>query len=73
MFDFGNRVELKAPAKKFREVGVDTFEGPFADYLIGDYYSLAGAEKAAKSEAGEMKPVYVCDDQAKMVFSAGNP
>jgi len=41
--------------------------------LIGDYYSLAGAKKAAKREAGKMNPVYVYDDEGKMVFSTGKP
>jgi hypothetical protein len=31
------RGELRAPKGWFRVVGVDTFEGPLADYHIGDF------------------------------------
>ncbi len=66
------RYRLRAPKGKYRVLGVDTFEGPFADYLIGDYYSLSGAKKAAKREAGEMNPVYVYNDEGRLVFEAGS-
>ena len=65
------RNELKAPPGLYRVIGVDTFEGPTADYLIGDFASLQKAEKAAQDEGGEMNPCYVYDDKGKMAFEAG--
>ena len=65
------RNELRAPLGLYRVIGVDTFEGPLADYLIGDFASLQKAEKAAKDDCGEMNPCYVYDDKGKMVFQAG--
>ena len=62
------RNELRAPPGLYRVIGVDTFEGPLADYLIGDFASLQKAEKAAKADAGEMNPCYVYDDQGTMLF-----
>lgn len=64
--------QLKAPTGKFRVVGVDTFEGPTADYLIGDFPSLEEAKQKATESGGEMNPVYVYDSTGKMLFTAGS-
>jgi hypothetical protein len=58
--------ELKAPPGMFRVVGVDTWSGPFADSLIGDFPSLDEAVETAK----KLKPnddfrVYIYDDTGK--------
>ena len=73
MVNLGPKNKLKAPKGKFRVIGVDTFEGPTADYLIGDFPSLAEAQSAAKEHAGDMNPVYVYNDAGVMVFNAGKP
>jgi hypothetical protein len=64
---------LWADPGKFRVVGVDTFEGPCADYLIGDYPTQAEAEHEAKQHGGVMNPVYVYDDKGNDVFNCGTP
>jgi hypothetical protein len=63
---------LSADPGKFRVVGVDTFEGPTADYLIGDYPTLKAATEEAKKHGGQMNPVYVYDDKGKMQFRCGS-
>jgi hypothetical protein len=64
---------LWANRGKFRVVGVDTFEGPSADYLVDDYDTLAEAVHEARQRGGVMNPVYVYDDQGNNVFSCGTP
>jgi hypothetical protein len=64
--------ELTAPKGKFRVVGVDTFEGPTADYLIGDFDSLKEAMAETDKHGGVMNPVYCYDDQGTMLHSAGS-
>ncbi len=63
--------KLIAPRGQFRVVGVDTFEGPCADYLIGDYKTSEEAIKIAKEHGGEMNPVYVYDDKGTRLFKCG--
>lgn len=64
--------ELKAPTGKFRVVGVDTFEGPTADYLIGDYATLDEACSIAAKHGGDMNPVYVYDDKGRYMKEFGS-
>lgn len=64
---------LIAPTGRFRVIGVDTFEGPDADFLIGDFSTEADAIGTAKKRADNMKPVYVHDDKGELRFSAGKP
>jgi hypothetical protein len=52
-------------------LGVDTFEGPTEDYLIGDYPTLEQARSVAQEHGGTMNPVYVYDSTGKMLFKAG--
>ena len=61
-------VEHKAPTGQFRAILCDTFEGPFADYLIGDYDSLGAAIEAAKAALSSMVSVYVYDDTCQCRF-----
>jgi hypothetical protein len=57
----------------YRVVGVDTFDSPDADYLIGDFSSKKDALAAARREAGEMCPVYVYSDSGELMGSFGRP
>ena len=66
----GHIVELKAPAGKFRVVGVDLFS--HEDYLKGDYASQAEAYKVADDHntkrSGSMDDIYyVYDDQGTYI------
>jgi hypothetical protein len=61
----------KAPKGKFRVIGVDTFEGPTADYLIGDYDTLGKAVAACNTHGGTMNPCYVFDDRGINLHKAG--
>jgi len=71
MRHFGPRHDLKAPKGMYRVIGVDTFEGPFADYLVGDFTSIDEAKKRACQGAGEMNPRYVYDDSGRLAFEVG--
>ena len=64
--------KFKAPPGKFRVIGVDTFEGPFADYPIAVVDTLAEAQELVKIHGGEMNPVYAYDDTGKLVAQAGS-
>lgn len=59
--------EKTAPIGKFRVIGVDTFEGPTADYLIGDYKDRETAINTARIRGGTMNPTYVYDDQGREI------
>ncbi|MFZ0913567.1 MAG: hypothetical protein WBQ76_11725 [Candidatus Korobacteraceae bacterium] len=61
-------VEHKAPSGQFHAVGCDTFEGPMADYLIGDYDTLDAAIEAAKAGLSPMVSVYVYDETGQCRF-----
>ena len=63
--------ELKAPKGKFRVVGVDTFEGPFADYLIGDFDTKKEALTAAQAHGGTMNKTYVYTDDGLRIGNFG--
>jgi hypothetical protein len=62
-----------APRGKFRVIGVDTFEGPFADHLIADCTTLQSAIQLASAHGAEMNPVYVYDDKGKFLFKDTGP
>lgn len=64
-------LELWAPKNEYRVIGVDTFEGPFADYLIGDFLSKEDALEAVAKHGGEMNLVYCYDDQGTLIDKAG--
>lgn len=65
-------IELRAPKGKFRVIGVDTFEGPTAEYHIGDYNTLGRATLACNIHGGTMNPCYVYDDRGVKLHSAGS-
>lgn len=67
------RGELIAPTGRFRLIGVDTFEGPFADFLVGDFDNREDAIREAVAKAGRMQPFYLYNDRGELVFSAGRP
>lgn len=50
-------------------LGVDTFEGRFADVLITDCDIKEAAIQMAKEHAGEIAPTYVYDSDDKILFS----
>jgi hypothetical protein len=53
-------------------LGVNVGAGSEAVYLIGDFDSLTGAEQAAKQNAGTGRPVFIYNDQAKLVVRYGS-
>lgn len=57
------KTRFKAPKGKYLVIGVDTFEGPTADYEIGTYKSKEEALSVANSRGGEMNKTYVYDDE----------
>ena len=65
-------IDQMAPEGKFRVIGVDTFEGPCADYLVGDYDTLEEAAGVCAKHGGQMNPVYVYDDTGKRRLQAGS-
>jgi hypothetical protein len=67
------RGQLIAPSGRFRLVGVDTFRGPFCDFLAGDFDNREDAIAEATARAGRLQPFYVYDDTGKLVFSVGRP
>jgi hypothetical protein len=67
-----DRIRLQADPGMFRVVGVDTFEGPGAEYMIGDFDDPNDACQTAREHGGTMNPVYVYDDEGVMVFKAGS-
>lgn len=62
------RPEHQSPAGQFRAIACDTFEGPFADYLVGDFAELDAAIAAAKGAFEPMTSVYVYDDTGRLKF-----
>jgi hypothetical protein len=63
----------RAPSGKFRVIACDTFEGPFADYLVGDYNTLDAAIEAAKDQLCPMTAVYVYDETGQCRFHDYRP
>ena len=62
-------LELKAPAGKFRVIGVDTFDG--TDWIDGDYDTEEIAIQQAKVKGGTMLKTHVYNDEGKHIFEAG--
>ncbi len=67
------RGQLIAPSGMYRVVGVDTFEAFDADYLVSDVPDFETAKQMADRRAGSMNPVYVYDDNGKLVHEGGKP
>ena len=65
------RGKLRAPRGRFRLVGVDTFAGPFEDFLVGDFEDLDDAKREAVARASRLVPFYIYNERGQMIFSAG--
>jgi len=65
--------EHRASADQFRVIACDTFEGPFADYLVGDFADLQTAIHAAKGALEPMTAVYVYDAKGVLQFNDYKP
>ena len=63
--------KLKAPKRKFKVIGVDTFEGPTEDYLIGVYSSILKAIEVCNQHGGQMNICYVYDDKGSRLHQVG--
>lgn len=61
--------ELKAPAGKFRVVGVDTFDR--TEWVEGDFDTLEDALARASMRGGEMLKTHVYDDKGNHRGEAG--
>lgn len=59
----------KAPAGKFRVIGVDTFDG--GDWVEGDFDTREAALARARAKGGEMTRMHVYDDAGRHVGDAG--
>lgn len=61
----------KAPAGKFRVIGVDTFDGD--DWVEGDFdtVNLARAHAAKKTAGEQMLKMHIYNDQGIHVAAAG--
>jgi len=66
------RERLKAPKGRYRVVGVDTFEGPRDDFLMGDFDVLEDAKEEARYNGGEMNVTYVFDDEGNTLARFGS-
>ncbi len=66
-------VEHQGPPSQFRVIACDTFEGPFADYLVGDFAELDAAIAAAKGALSPMMAVYVYDETGRLEFNEFQP
>lgn len=64
-------VERKPPKEKFRVIGVDTFEGPCADWIVGDFDTAEEALSVAKQKGGEMTMMHVYNDKEEHIGQAG--
>jgi hypothetical protein len=71
---YSNRVvmELTAPTGKFRVLGVDVGAEPVAVYVIGDFGAIAAAEQAATQKVGLGGPVFVYNDQSRLITRYGS-
>ena len=59
----------KAPAGKFRVIGVDTFDG--GDWVQGDFDTKDEALRVAQEKGGEMTKMHVYDERGHHVGQAG--
>jgi hypothetical protein len=64
--------QLTAPTGKFRVLGIDVHVDSEAVYLIGDFDTLAHAKEAANRRAGTGSPVFIYNDQAKLIVRYGS-
>jgi hypothetical protein len=64
--------ELTAPIGKFRVLGVDVHVDTGAVYLIGDFDTITLAKEAAKQRASTGSPMFIYNDQAKLIVRYGS-
>lgn len=64
--------ELQAPAGKFRVIGVDLKTAATANYHLGDFDTLATADRIAQDKAGVGNPVFIYDDKCELVVRYGS-
>lgn len=64
--------ELQAPAGKFRVIGVDLKTAATSNYHLGDFDTLATADKIAQEKASVGNPVFIYDDQRELVVRYGS-
>jgi hypothetical protein len=63
----------EASSSHYRVIACDTLEGPFADYLVGEFTDLTDAIRAAKNALEPMTAVYVYDDKGGIQFNEYQP
>ena len=63
----------EASSSHYRVIACDTLEGPFADYLVGEFTDLTDAIRAAKNALEPMTAVYVYDDKGNIQFNEYQP
>ena len=63
------RAKQQAPMGKFRIVGVDTFSNE--DWVEGDFVTLEQAKHVANQRGGEMRKMYIYNDQGNYLYEAG--
>jgi hypothetical protein len=72
MYPKVTNVELTAPTGKFRVLGVDVGAESAAVYVIGDFGAIAAAEQAATQKVGLGGPVFVYNDQSRLIMRYGS-
>lgn len=72
MYPKSASLELIAPKGKFRVLGVNVGAESAAVYVIGDFGSIIAAEQAAAQKAGFGGPVFVYNDQARLITRYGS-
>ena len=72
MYPKVTNVELAAPTGKFRVLGVDVGAELAAIYVIGDFGAIAAAEQAATQKVGFGGPVFVYNDQSRLITRYGS-
>jgi hypothetical protein len=65
-------VELTAPIGKYRVLGVDVGAEWAALYVIGDFDAIAAAEHAATQTVGLGGPVFIYNDQSRLITRYGS-
>jgi len=70
-YPIGSKTELKAPPKGFRVIGVDLSLGA-SNFVIGDFETLLEAKEAATRRAQVGSPIYIYDDEGKLVERYGS-
>jgi hypothetical protein len=62
---------LTAPTGKFRVLGVEVGAEAAAVYVVGDFASIAAAEQAATQKMRFGGPVFVYNDETRLILRCG--